>query len=159
MKRFMSLLVLLLIVGFSGCGEDEPSFVPKTNLAQSYIVQKEFQYATPADKKGLEVTIFSKNATDFEKRAQTAVKAAMDLLKTKDLYEIIIKMNATNDIKKFNLMAYVAYTPHKKDTWGKETNHVWLVKASDNIVKNGHLIENGKEYPIEYITVKKYLEK
>jgi len=164
MKRLIgSIFSLSLIIGLSWCGENNISSVspiqPKIDLAQNYIIQKEFQYATSGDKKGLEITIYSQDATDFEKRAQTVIKAAMDLLKAKGLYEVIIRMNATNDLKKYYLMAYAEYTPHKKNTWGNKTNRVWLVKASNDVVKNGHLIEDEKKYPISYIRIKKYLEK
>jgi hypothetical protein len=126
-------------------------------LVQEYTIIKIFEYVTPADKKGLEVTIYSEKSTTFEKRAQTAAKAAIDILEEKGLYEIIIKMSTSSNIKKFNLMAYVQYNPNKKDTWGKDTKYIWSIKASDNNIQNGQLLEKGKSYPISYISIKKYL--
>ena len=140
-------------------GDNKSPFIPKIDFAQEYVIIKKFEYATPPDKKGLEVTIYSKKSITFEQRAQTAINAAINILKDEDLYEVIIKMSASSNIKKFNLLAYVEYTPHKKNTWGMNTNHTWSVKASDDIIKNGQLIEKGKVYPLSYIYLKKYLKK
>ena len=158
MRLILGVMVLAIVFSLNGC-DDKSSFVPKTNLAQEYTIIKTFEYATPADKKGLEITIYSKNSTTFEKRAQTAAKAAIDILEEKGLYEIIIKMNTSNNMQEFNLMAYVQYNPYKKDTWGEDTKYIWSIEASDNDIQNGQLVEKGKSYPISYISVKKYLKK
>jgi hypothetical protein len=158
MRKLLPLLLLILIASCSS-EENKSSFVPETNMAQEYIVIKNFEYATPPDKKGLEVTIFSKKSTTFEKRAHTVIKAASSILKEKGLYEIIVRMSASPDINKYNLMAYVQYNPYKKNTWGTDEKYIWSVKASNNEISNGKLIEDGKSYPISYISVKKYLQK
>lgn len=128
-------------------------------MAQEYIVIKNFEYPTPPNKKGLEVTIFSEKSTTFEKRAHTVIKAALDILKEKKLYEVVIRMNASPDINDYNLIAYTLYTPHKKNTWGDYEEYIWSVEASKNEINNGKLIENGKSYPMSYITRQKYLQK
>ena len=158
MRKLLPSLLLILTISCFG-KENKSSFVPETNMAQEYIIIKKFEYPTPPNKKGLEVTIFSKKSTTFKKRAHTIIKAASSILKEENLYEITVRMSASANIKKYNLIAYAQYNPYKKNTWGDAEKYVWSVKASNNEISNGKLIEDGKSYPISYISVKKYLQK
>jgi len=145
-------LVISVVASFFGIGEDESSsFVPEISAAQPYTIIKTYSYPTPPDKQGLEVTIFSKEATTLEKRSQTAIKAALDILKDKGLYEITIKMSASQNIKQFNPVAHVQFNPYKKDTWGTDQDYIWDVEASPSQISNGKIIKNGKSYPLDYL--------
>lgn len=131
-----------------------------TQQAQKYVVLQTEEYATPYDKKGLKFTIYSETADTFEKRGQTLVQAAYDLLNEKDLYEVIVRLSALPSTKPKYIHAGLAYYhPHKKDTWGDEKEYIWDVTASPNKVVDGQLEENGKRYPLDYIATKSYLKK
>ena len=163
MKILISILLASAFVfgGYSDSGNNNGtlSFIPETNLAQEFTIIKISKYPTPPTKSGLEITIYSPKATTFKKRAQTVIKAAKDILKEKGLYEVVVRMSISKNLKKFKQIARAKYTPHKKNTWGDDEKYVWSVEASKNTIKNGKLIEDGKSYPIAYITVKKYLQK
>ncbi|MBL4774473.1 MAG: hypothetical protein JKY87_00230 [Mariprofundus sp.] len=163
-KGCLSLIAVVLaisvIASFFGDDEDENfSFVPEISEAQPYTIIKTYSYPTPPDKQGFEFTIFSKQATTLEKRSQTAIKAALDILKDKGLYEVQIKMNAYPDNNKFYFLAYVKYQPYKKNTWGDEKEYVWDVTANKYEIVDGKIIDNGKSYPLEFTNVTNVLQK
>jgi hypothetical protein len=147
MKKMLTMLILALL---AACTQ-EASFIPETNLAEEYTIVKESSYPTPPDKSGLEVIIFSNAAATLEQRAQTAIKADLDILNDKGLYEVTIKMSASPNIKQFNPVAHVQFNPHKKNTWGTDQEYVWDVTASPRQISNGKIIENGKSYSLDYL--------
>jgi hypothetical protein len=173
-KGCLSMIVLLIVIGFvlKSCigGSDESetklqkdtqtSLSINTELAQKYVILDTQTYATPPNKLGLKFVIYSENADTFEKRGQTLLKAAYDLLDGRELYEVVVRLSALPSMKPDYIYAgQVTYSPHKRDTWGNEQKFVWDVTASPNSVVNGQIEEDGKYYPLTYMTVKLYLKK
>lgn len=166
-------LVIILTVILNSCTNDsdsstktsEPAQNPtamgiSTDLAQKYVVLNRQTYVTPRDKTGLKFVIYSEKADTFEKRGQTLIKAANDLLAENKLYEVVVRLSALPTIKPENINAGIAfYHPHKKDTWGNDKQYVWDVTASANRVENGQIEEDGKFYPLSYMTTQVFLEK
>ncbi len=156
MKKWL-FLVLSLPLWLAGCSSDTVP-MPPVDQAQSYNVIKTESYPTPPDKQGLTVVIYSQDAKTFEQRAQTVIKAAQTFVNDKGLYEVTVKLNASPTIKPFDLLAMAQYNPHKQNTWGQEQQYVWDVSASKHTVADGQIIEDGKAYPLSYLSVKSYLK-
>ncbi|ADZ92898.1 DUF4875 domain-containing protein [Marinomonas mediterranea] len=155
----LAAIVLLFMKSCGGDSQEElvESLAPN---AQDYVVLASEEYATPSDKKGLKFTIYSEDSYTFEKRGQTLIKAAYDLLEDKDLYEVVIRLSALPSIKpKYIHAGLINYHPHKEDTWGNKKEYIWNVTASPNKIIDGQLEEDGKLYPLKYMAVKSYLKK
>lgn len=172
-KGCLSMIVLLIVIGFvlKSCigGSDESetklqkdtqtSLSINTELAQKYVILDTQTYATPPNKLGLKFVIYAENADTFEKRGQTLIKAAHELVEDKKLYEVVVRLSALPSMKPDYIHAgLVTYSPHKKDTWGNEVAYVWDVTASPNNVVKGQIEEDGKFYPLSYMTIKSYLK-
>ena len=75
------------------------------------------------------------------------------------MYEVMVRLSALPTIEPEYIHAGIAfYHPHKKNTWGDEQQYVWDVVASPNHVVNGKIEEDGKLYPLDFMTTKSYLK-
>ena len=155
----MKILLFLPLLLLAACSE-EPKQEPgiDTSQAQQYTIIERRSYPTPPDKLGQEIFIYAPAANSFDGRGHTVIRAAYDFIDTEGLYEVIVRLSALPSIKPKYIQAGSAkYTPHKKNTWGDEEEHVWEVEASAHKVINGQLEENGKLYPMDYMPAKRIL--
>ncbi|MGL4224967.1 MAG: hypothetical protein ACRCSE_07530 [Vibrio sp.] len=127
MKKLITLILLSIFM--IACSEVS---LPDTSHAKPYQIVKVQGYATPNDKKGLEILITSDESSTFDSRAQTAIKAAIDELGRHGLYEVVIKMQVAYGGKNA-IVANATYCPHGKNTWGTKSN-TWDVSASSKVI-------------------------
>ncbi len=138
--------VIVFLAGFLGCSiqEETPSAVnlsrlPDISQAQGYRILGVESYPAPRDRGRYRIVIYSENAKTRDQRAQTAIKAAIDLQRRSEVkaYEILVWLEALPQISE--RLAIVDYHPYKVSAWGDEKEHIWSVDASDYQVLGGEI--------------------
>ena len=153
-------LLLLPLIFLTACSDNGLSTIDvDISQAQEYVIIETESYPTPPDKLGKRIFIYAPKANSFEQRGHTLVKAAHELVNSKGLYEVIIKLLALPSIEpKYVQAGRAQYNPYKKNTWGEKEDYVWEVEASSLKIVDGQLDKNGKLYPLDYMPASKYLE-
>ena len=156
----MKFLLLLSLIFLTACSDDGLSTIDvDISQAQEYIIIEVKSYPTPPNKQGQEIFIHAPTASSFEQRGHTLIKAAHDLVNSKGLYEVVIKLSALPSITpKYVQAGRAQYNPYKKNAWGEKEDYVWRVEASSHKIVGDQLEENGKLYPLDYMPASKYLE-
>lgn len=155
------ILLFVLSIALTACVSEfkKPALDIDVSQAKPYAVIKTQTYATPRDKKGLEIFIYAPSANNFDQRGQTLIKAAHELLIANELHEVIVKMSAlATTSPKYIHAGRVYYAPQKTNTWGQTEKYVWEVEASYQKIFDGKLEENGKLYPLDLMPIKPYLK-
>lgn len=125
-----------------------------TSQAQEYRVLKHYYYPTPPDKAGRETYIYAPTAQTFEQRAHTVIKAAYTMLEQDNLHEIVIRLSALPTTEpKYLQIGRAEYHPNKTNTWGTEQKYIWRVDSNIYEIVNGQIEEDGKQYPLDSITI------
>lgn len=127
----MSVLLSLLL---SGCGSSEQAaaLTPKrallgadVDVSQARPYQRTHLEKLPApdDKLRVHITIEAAGADTAEQRAQTAMRAALDMVRG-GAYEVLVWLDGAG-----GRLAVADYAPYGDTAWSLPAAHVWEVSA------------------------------
>lgn len=132
-ERIISIVIALVIcmglAGYSAPGEARETG-PDTSLAGTYQVLGENNLSTDSGRTAKEWCIFS-SADSFEKRAQTAIQAAVDLQEKSGADYVSVKLTPIPKVGCARYLAATAvYAPDGLGINGKKARPVWSVSSS-----------------------------
>lgn len=127
-------LILAALMGIEAYGEQANLPLPDTSRARPYVVvaADDFSAGYGRTRKSL---CISSNVGSFAARAQTAIRAALDLQKDTGADYVQVAMTPIGDIGCSEYFTAIAeYSPDGGGVSGDAKNHYWMVQATDIVL-------------------------
>ena len=100
---------------------------PDTSKAQAYRIVKQERFPAPSGKTRLKLVILSDQAQSAAERAQTVIKAALDVQQQTKAHEILVWLDHPSIPER---LAIADYYPYDQTAWGKDKPYTWRVESS-----------------------------
>lgn len=131
--RPVVILATVLLLGAPACGENQATAPTDQATVYELISSNETSFAA---RKRLSAMIVAPTAVTHEQRAQTALKAAVDLQKEKRVDAVGVFLEISSSLaEKGYVLAIASYAPDGQGWGGKPFRHVtWEARATSQVV-------------------------